>query len=174
VPLHVRTALIWLCCINWGSVKRKGSQIASRMSIFKRRRVPVEIILLCVRWYCKYSISYRNLTEMMSERGSRSIHPRSFAGFNATSRRSRTFNYPHFGLSGSACLTGTNRDSVVGTSSSVRGVPWIGFRLGFPVILPIPACRACAGRSPIRQGKAARELGHHEGAPPCHPSRRGG
>jgi L-ribulokinase len=23
------------------------------------------------------------------------------------------FNYPHFGLSGSACLTGTNRDSVV-------------------------------------------------------------
>jgi hypothetical protein len=85
-----------------------------------------------------------------------------------------TFNYPHFGLSGSACLTGTNRDSVVGTSSSVRGVPWIGFRLGFPVILPIPACRACAGLSPIRQGKAARELGHHEGAPPCHPSRRGG
>jgi transposase, IS6 family len=39
------------------------------MSIFKRRRFPVEIILLCVRWYCKYGISYRDLTEMMSERG---------------------------------------------------------------------------------------------------------
>ncbi len=39
------------------------------MSIFKRRRFPAEIILLCVRWYCKYGISYRNLAEMMQERG---------------------------------------------------------------------------------------------------------
>ena len=38
------------------------------MSLFKRRRFPVEIILLCVRWYCKYGISYRDLSEMMSER----------------------------------------------------------------------------------------------------------
>ena len=36
------------------------------MSIFKRRRFPVEIILLCVRWYCKYGVSYRDLAEMMS------------------------------------------------------------------------------------------------------------
>jgi transposase, IS6 family len=39
------------------------------LSIFKRRRFPVEIILLCVRWYCKYGISYRDLAEMMQERG---------------------------------------------------------------------------------------------------------
>ncbi len=39
------------------------------MSLFKRRRFPVEIILLCVRWYCKYGISYRDLAEMMQERG---------------------------------------------------------------------------------------------------------
>ncbi len=39
------------------------------MSIFKRRRFPVEIILLCVRWYRKYGISYRDLAEMMQERG---------------------------------------------------------------------------------------------------------
>ena len=39
------------------------------MSLFKRRRFPVEIILLCVRWYCKYGISYRDPAEMMSERG---------------------------------------------------------------------------------------------------------
>jgi len=37
--------------------------------MFKRRRFPVEVILLCVRWYCKYGISYRDLTEMMQERG---------------------------------------------------------------------------------------------------------
>ena len=39
------------------------------MSLFKRRRFPVEIILLCVRWYCKYGITYRDLAEMMQERG---------------------------------------------------------------------------------------------------------
>jgi transposase, IS6 family len=39
------------------------------LSLFKRRRFPVTIILLCVRWCCKYGISYRDLAEMMSERG---------------------------------------------------------------------------------------------------------
>ena len=37
--------------------------------MFKRRRFPVAIILVCVRWYCKYGISYRDLAEMMQERG---------------------------------------------------------------------------------------------------------
>jgi transposase, IS6 family len=44
------------------------------LSLFKRRRFPVKIILLCVRWYCKYGISYRDLAEMMCERGV-SVHP---------------------------------------------------------------------------------------------------
>ena len=39
------------------------------MSLFKRRRFPVTIILLCVRWYCKYGNIYRDLAEMMQERG---------------------------------------------------------------------------------------------------------
>ena len=39
------------------------------MSVFKRRRFPAEIILLCVRWYFRYGISYRDLEEMMAERG---------------------------------------------------------------------------------------------------------
>src|ERR671912_377506 len=39
------------------------------LSIFKRHRFPVAIIVLCVRWYCKYGISYRDLAEMMQERG---------------------------------------------------------------------------------------------------------
>ena len=28
-----------------------------------------QVILLCVRWYCRYGISYRDLEEMMGERG---------------------------------------------------------------------------------------------------------
>jgi IS6 family transposase len=39
------------------------------VSLFKPRRFPVEIILLCVRWYCKSGISDRDPAEMMSERG---------------------------------------------------------------------------------------------------------
>ena len=36
---------------------------------FKWRHFQSEIILLCVRWYLRYSLSYRDLEEMMLERG---------------------------------------------------------------------------------------------------------
>ena len=36
---------------------------------FKWRHFEAEIILLCVRWYVRYSLSYRDLEEMMLERG---------------------------------------------------------------------------------------------------------
>ena len=39
------------------------------MSDFKWRHFQGSIILNCVRWYCKYGISYRDLEEMMEERG---------------------------------------------------------------------------------------------------------
>jgi putative transposase len=32
-------------------------------------RFPREIILVCIRWYAAYALSYRNLEEMMKERG---------------------------------------------------------------------------------------------------------
>ncbi len=48
--------------------------------MFKRRRFPVAIILVCVRWYCKYGISYRDLSEMMQERGVEVDPSRSCAG----------------------------------------------------------------------------------------------
>jgi transposase, IS6 family len=38
-------------------------------SDFKWRHFEGEIILWAVRWYCKYGISYRELEEMLSERG---------------------------------------------------------------------------------------------------------
>jgi transposase-like protein len=38
-------------------------------SLFKWRHFLPEIILLNVRWYCRYSLSYRDLEEMMQERG---------------------------------------------------------------------------------------------------------
>jgi transposase-like protein len=36
---------------------------------FKWRHFQADIILLCVRWYLRYPLSYRNLEEMMLERG---------------------------------------------------------------------------------------------------------
>jgi len=39
------------------------------MSDFKWRHFKGEMILGCVRWYCKYGISYRDLEDMMLERG---------------------------------------------------------------------------------------------------------
>lgn len=44
------------------------------MSDFKWRHYRGEIILGCVRWYCKYGISYRDLEEMMQERGAEVDH----------------------------------------------------------------------------------------------------
>ena len=36
---------------------------------FKWRHFQSDIILLCVRWYLRYPLSYRNLSEIMLERG---------------------------------------------------------------------------------------------------------
>src|SRR5438874_10022864 len=36
---------------------------------FKWRHFEADLILLCVRWYLRYSLSYRDLEEMMRERG---------------------------------------------------------------------------------------------------------
>ena len=38
-------------------------------SSFKWRHFEPTIILLCVRWYCRYQLSYRDVAEMMRERG---------------------------------------------------------------------------------------------------------
>ena len=38
-------------------------------SPFKGRQFPPDVILRAVRWYCKYPVSYRDLAEMLEERG---------------------------------------------------------------------------------------------------------
>lgn len=39
------------------------------MNIFKHRHFKYDIIIWAVRWYCKYGISYRDVEEMLTERG---------------------------------------------------------------------------------------------------------
>lgn len=40
-----------------------------RRNPFKRHRFPPEIILLAVRWYCRYPLSYRDVRDLLAERG---------------------------------------------------------------------------------------------------------
>ena len=60
------------------------------MSDFKWKHFRGEIILGCVRWYCKYGISYRDLVEMMIERGVE-VDPRLyFDGSSNTLQKSKS------------------------------------------------------------------------------------
>jgi transposase-like protein len=41
---------------------------AQRQELFNGRHFEAEIIVLCVRWYLRFGLSFRNLEEMMAER----------------------------------------------------------------------------------------------------------
>jgi IS6 family transposase len=41
----------------------------TRPPLFRGRHFEDQIIILCVRWYLRYSLSYRDLQELMAERG---------------------------------------------------------------------------------------------------------
>ena len=44
-------------------------QLVPVEELFKGRHFDQEIIVLCVRWYLSYKLSYRDLVAMMGERG---------------------------------------------------------------------------------------------------------
>ncbi|CAA9588689.1 hypothetical protein AVDCRST_MAG81-4526 [uncultured Synechococcales cyanobacterium] len=46
----------------------------SKSRLFKWRHFVPTIILRCVRWYCRYSLSYRDVEELTQERGLRVDH----------------------------------------------------------------------------------------------------
>jgi IS6 family transposase len=43
--------------------------LKTKLDLFKCKHYEADLILLTVRWYLKYSLSYRDIEEMMSERG---------------------------------------------------------------------------------------------------------
>ncbi len=51
VPLHIQ--------LEYSTLRR----------VIKRLHFPLEVMLVCVRWYAAYPLSLRNLEEMMAERG---------------------------------------------------------------------------------------------------------
>ncbi len=53
---------------------------------FKWRHVQAEIILLCVKWYLRSSLRYRDLEEIMLERGLHGDHTTIYRSRPATAR----------------------------------------------------------------------------------------
>ena len=52
----------WLNLVGWTVTQ-------NRPALFRGRHFEDVIVILCVRWYLRYSLSYRDLEEMMAERG---------------------------------------------------------------------------------------------------------
>jgi transposase, IS6 family len=55
--------------VCYGEVVSEGRSV-----LFRGRHFRDEVIVLCLRWYLRYPLSYRNLEEMMAERGLRLDH----------------------------------------------------------------------------------------------------
>jgi transposase-like protein len=50
------------------------SKLSSMEELFAGRHFDREVIILCVRWYLRYKLSFRDLVEMMAERGLHLAH----------------------------------------------------------------------------------------------------
>ena len=47
----------------------KKMMIESMRRVLQRLHYPLEVMLVCVRWYAAYPLSLRQIEEMMAERG---------------------------------------------------------------------------------------------------------
>ena len=47
----------------------RAKMIEALSRVLQRMRYPLEVMLVCVRWYVAYPLSFRNIEEMMAERG---------------------------------------------------------------------------------------------------------
>ena len=59
---------------------RSTRQVAAARSEFAGFRFPPEVITLAVRWYVRFSLSYRDVEELLAERGIEVDHTTLFRG----------------------------------------------------------------------------------------------
>jgi hypothetical protein len=59
----------WRAPAGWSGKLRSLNPGPIDMLNFKGMRFPIDVILVCIRWYAAYPLSYRHLEEMMEERG---------------------------------------------------------------------------------------------------------
>ena len=71
-------------------------------SPFKWRHFEPSLILLCVRWYCRYQLSYRDVKEMMRERGLEVDHSTVFRWVQRYAPEINKRIRPHLKMSGTS------------------------------------------------------------------------
>ena len=68
--------LMRMCC-NFGGESQQAEETvnqATRPALFKWRQTAPELILCAVRWYLRYSLSLRDVEELLAERGLAADH----------------------------------------------------------------------------------------------------
>src|SRR6266700_688233 len=69
--LAANRSTLWLWCKRDARVgdDRWMPRFVRVEELFKGRHFAQEIVVLCVRWYLSFKLSFRDLVEMMNERG---------------------------------------------------------------------------------------------------------
>ena len=94
-------------------------KVCSIEELFVGRHFDREVILLCVRWYLRYKLSFRDLVQMMAERPHSSLDYRTPQEFRqqfgyADVESKKRFPHPHSGGGGETISTPKqNRDNPV-------------------------------------------------------------
>src|SRR6202165_2025654 len=81
-------------------------RVPSISGLFKWRQFEPEVIRLAVGWYLRFSLSYRDVEELLAERGLHADHVPCGDGYSVTPRR---WNY--------VCAVVSNRPATVGGST---------------------------------------------------------
>src|SRR5215467_12865167 len=63
--LHLRRFVLWSLPVTYGAQRGRATMAIS----FKGAHFPPDIILMGVRWYLAYPLSYRHVEELLEERG---------------------------------------------------------------------------------------------------------
>ena len=63
--------MVLLHRVHWsfGELRTMAGKLSSIEELFAGRHFDRQVIILCVRWYLRYKLSFRDLVEMMAERG---------------------------------------------------------------------------------------------------------
>jgi transposase, IS6 family len=67
-------------------MRRRLTRVPAPRSGFAGFRFPPDVIMIAVRWYLRYGLSYRDVEELLAERGIEVITSPSIAGCNGSPR----------------------------------------------------------------------------------------
>src|SRR5918997_748481 len=66
---------LWVCCVEGGwagqreLMPRRPCWVRPPQSAFAGFRFPPDVIIVAIRWYLRYALSYRDVEELLAERG---------------------------------------------------------------------------------------------------------